>query len=37
MQGNEVTDYLAKSESKSKMHGPEPFITVLHASCVSAV
>ena len=25
---NEVTDYLAKSESKSKMHGPEPFITV---------
>ena len=27
--GNEVADYRAKSGSKSKMHGPEPFITVL--------
>ena len=35
--GNEVADYLAKSGSKSKMHGPEPFITVLYASCVSKV
>ena len=26
--GNEVADYLAKSGSKSKIHGPEPFITV---------
>ena len=26
--GNEVADYVAKSGSKSKMHGPEPFITV---------
>ena len=25
---NEVADYLAKSGSKSKMHGSEPFITV---------
>ena len=29
------TTYLAKSGSKSKIHGPEPFITVLYASCVS--
>ena len=35
--GNEVADYLAKSRSKSKMHGPEPFITVPYASCVSTV
>ena len=35
--GNEVADYLAKSGSKSKIHGPEPFITVLYASCVSTV
>ena len=35
--GNKVADYLAKSRSKSKMHGPEPFITVLYASCVSTV
>ena len=35
--GNKVTDYRAKSESKSKIHGPEPFITVPHASYVSAV
>ena len=40
MQGfmvNEVADYVAKSGSKSKMHGPEPFITVPYASCVSTV
>ena len=35
--GNEAADYLAKSGSKSKMHSPEPFITVLFASCVSTV
>ena len=35
--GNEVADYVAKSGSKSKRHGPEPFITVPHASCVSTV
>ena len=35
--GNEVADYLAKSGSKSKMHGPEPIITVPYASCVSTV
>ena len=35
--GNEVADYLAKSGSKSEMHGPEPFITVPYASCVSTV
>ena len=35
--GNEGGDYLAKSGSKSKMHGPEPFITVPYASCVSTV
>ena len=35
--GNEVANYLAKSGSKSKMHGPEPFITVPYASCVSTV
>ena len=33
--GNEMADYVAKSESKSKIHGPEPFITVLYASCVN--
>ena len=27
--GNEVADYAAKLGSQSKMHGPEPFITVL--------
>ena len=32
-----VADYVAKSGSKSKMHGPEPFITVPYASCVSKV
>ena len=35
--GNEVADYLAKSRSKSKMHGPKRFITVPFASCVSTV
>ena len=35
--GNEVADYLAISGSKSQMHGPEPFITVPYASCVSTV
>ena len=30
--GNEVADYLAESGSKSKIHGPEPFITVSYAS-----
>ena len=35
--GNEVADYRAKSGSKSKIHGPEPFITVSYASCVSTV
>ena len=37
VKSNEVADYLAKSGSKSKMHGPEPFITVPYASCVSKV
>ena len=35
--GDEMADYVAKSGSKSKMHGPEPFITVQYASCVSTV
>ena len=35
--GNEVADHVAKSESKSEMHGPELFITVAHTSCVSTV
>ena len=35
--GNEVADYVAKSGPKSKMHGPEPFITVPYASFVSTV
>ena len=35
--GNEVADYIAKSGCKLKMHGPEPFVTVLYASCVSTV
>ena len=34
---NEVAKYLAKLGSKSNMHGPEPFTTVLYASCVSKV
>ena len=37
VRGNEVADYVAKSESKSKIHGPEPFIIVPFASCVSTV
>ena len=35
--GNEVADYLAKSGSKSKTHGPEPFTTVPYASFISTV
>ena len=35
--GNEVADYLAKSGSKSIIHGPEPFIIVSYASCFSTV
>ena len=35
--GNEVANYVAKSGSKSKMHGIECFITVPYASCVSTV
>ena len=35
--GNEVADYVAKSGSKSKICGPERFITVLYASCISTV
>ena len=35
--GNEVADYVAKSGSKSKIHGPEPFTTVLCPSFVSMV
>ena len=33
--GNEVADYVAKSGSKSKVHGPEPFVTGPYASCSS--
>ena len=32
-----MADYLAKSGSKSKIYGPEPFITVPYVSCVSTV
>ena len=35
--GNEVTDYAAKSGSKSEMHGPKPFTAVPYASCVSTI
>ena len=35
--GYEVADYLAKSGSKSKIHGPELFITVPYAICVYMV
>ena len=35
--GNKVADYVAKSGSKSKIHGPGPFITVPNASFVSTV
>ena len=37
VRGNEVADYQAKAGSKSKMHVPKPFITVLYVSCVSTV
>ena len=37
VQGSEVADYVAKSKSKSKLHGPEPFMAVPYASCVSTV
>ena len=30
--GDEVADYVAKAGSKSKIHGPEPFITVPYSS-----
>ena len=32
-----MADYVAKSGFKSKIHGPEPFITVAYASFVSTV
>ena len=35
--GYEVADYVAKSGSISKMHGPEPFVTVPYASSLSTV
>ena len=35
--GDKVAVYVAKSGSKSKMHGPEPFTTVSYANCVSTV
>ena len=35
--GNEVADYVPKSGSKSKIHGPESFITVSYTSYVSTV
>ena len=35
--GNKLANYVAKSQSKSKIHGPEPYITVPYASCVSTV
>ena len=35
--GSQVADYVAKSGSKSKIHGPKFFITVPYASCVSTV
>ena len=35
--GNEMADYVAKSGSKSKIHGPEPRITVPYAGCVRTV
>ena len=34
---NKVAHYVAKSGSKSKTHGPKPFVTVPFASCVSTV
>ena len=35
--GNEVVYYVVKSGSKSKIHGPERFITLPYASYVSTV
>ena len=35
--GNEMAHYVAKSGSKSTIHGPESFIPVTYASCVSTV
>ena len=37
VQGTEVADYVAKSGSKSKTHGPKSFIAVPYASWVSTV
>ena len=37
VQDNEVADYVAKSGSKSKIHGPRSSITVPYTSRVSAV
>ena len=34
---NKVADYVAKSGSKSEIHGREPFIIAPYASCVSTV
>ena len=34
---NKVSDYVAKSGPKSKIHGCEPFITAPYASCLSTV
>ena len=33
--GKEVEDYVAKSGSKSKIHGPELFITIPYANCLT--
>ena len=35
--GNEVADYVAKSGSKSKIRGLEPFITVPYAGYINTV
>ena len=35
--GNEVANYAAKPGSKSKIHGPESFVTVPYAGCVSTI
>ena len=32
-----MADYVAKSESKLKIHGPESFITVPYTKCVSTI
>ena len=34
VRGNKVAEYVAKSGSKLKIHGPEPFITVPYAICL---